>query len=156
MTTLTRKLEVVSECDSSVLMKVAFASKDRIHVDQHFGSTSAFMVYGVDIENRYLLNVSEFTAYESVDEDKLSIKLEMLNGCIAVYCRACGASAAKQLLELGIQPVKVQEGAVIAELIDALQNELRAGPSSWLAKAVSRHGLDPSRFDEMEVQGWEE
>ncbi len=156
MTTLTRKLEVITEDDSSTLLKVAFATQDRVHVDQHFGSASAFMVYGVNMETRILLNACEFSPYESNEEDKLSIKLQMLEGCIAVYCRACGASAAKQLTEMGVQPIKVQEGAVIEDLIAALQQELRAGPSSWLARAVTRHGLDPKRFDEMEMNGWEE
>ncbi|MCG8314917.1 MAG: NifB/NifX family molybdenum-iron cluster-binding protein [Pseudomonadales bacterium] len=158
MSTLTRKLDVISDDGEGTFLKVAFATTDRIQVDQHFGSARAFSIYGVNQEKRTLLNVCEFGELVAQDgnEDKVAIKLEILQDCIAVYCRACGASAVKQLLAAGIQPVKVAEGALVDELLDALQYELSEGPSTWLAKAVSRQRVDPSRFDEMEMEGWDE
>ena len=90
------------------------------------------------------------------NEVKLAEKLKVLDGCVAVYCRACGASAVGRLLEMGIQPVKVVEGARINDLIDALQEELKQGPSAWLAKALAKNTLDISRFNEMEMEGWDE
>lgn len=151
-----RKLEVLGDHDAE-LLKVAFASSDRVAVDQHFGSARALVIYGINPEEAALLNVSEFGELEqNGNEDKLAIKLDLLEGCIAVYSRACGASAVKQLLARGIQPVKVTEGALIKDLLAQLQQELQQGPSSWLAKAVSRNKLDESRFDEMEMEGWDE
>ncbi|MAD47669.1 MAG: nitrogen fixation protein NifX [Oceanospirillaceae bacterium] len=156
--TVTRKLQVVDDEDDSALLKVAFASSDRTTVDQHFGSACAFVIYGVSPEQSKLLQVSEFGELSAdVSEDKLSEKLDILDGCIAVYCRACGASAVRQLLVQGIQPVKVSEGTGIAELIGHLQQELREGPSSWLAKAMRSHQLAAgARFDDMEAEGWKE
>lgn len=158
MTELTRKLEVLGDDeDDGTLMKVAFASADRVYVDQHFGSALAFVIYGVNGERKRLYSVSEFDAIgESEIEDKLAAKLELLDGCIAVYCRACGSSAIRQLLERGIQPVKVSEGAEIQNLLDELQQELRQGPSAWLARALQRNQFDPSRFGEMEMDAWED
>ena len=157
MSTLTRKLDVISDEGEGTFLKVAFATTDRVHVDQHFGSARAFAIFGVNQDTRALLNVCEFGDLEQDgNEDKLAIKLEILQDCIAVYCRACGASAVKQLLAAGIQPVKVAEGALVDELLDALQHELSEGPSTWLAKAVSRQRVDPSRFDDMEMEGWDE
>ena len=157
MSTLTRKLDVISDEGEGTFLKVAFATTDRHQVDQHFGSARAFAIYGVNQDQRALLNVCEFGELaQDGNEDKLAIKLELLEDCIAVYCRACGASAVKQLLAAGIQPVKVAEGALVDELLDALQHELSEGPSTWLAKAVSRQRVDPSRFDEMEMEGWDE
>ena len=156
MSTLSRKLEVLGS-ESKALLKVAFASTDRSVVDQHFGSAKAFVVYGINPDEIMLLNISEFGELEQDgNEDKLAEKLELLEGCIAVYCRACGASAVKQLLAKGIQPVKVSEDALIKNLLSELQRELQEGPSSWLAKAVSRNTLNESRFDEMEMEGWDE
>ena len=81
----------------------------------------------------------------------------MLDGCAAVYCLAAGASAVKQLLMRGVQPVKVSEGASIEELIEMLRDELASGPSAWLARAIERNkGPDPTRFDAMEADGWDE
>lgn len=152
----TRQLRVLDDGQSDTMMKVAFASSDRKVVDQHFGSACSFVIYGVDLERTQLLTVSEF-AELSVDdtEDKLSAKLALLEGCIAVYCRACGASAVRQLIELGIQPVKVSEGALIQELIQNLQQELNEGPSSWLAKALQRSKtMGDAPFDSTEAEGW--
>jgi nitrogen fixation protein NifX len=156
MSTLSRKLEVLGS-ERKALLKVAFASTDRSVVDQHFGSAKGFVVYGINPDEIMLLNIAEFGELEqNGNEDKLIDKLELLDGCIAVYCRACGASAVKQLLAKGIQPVKVTEGALIKNLLSELQRELLEGPSSWLAKAVSRNTLNASRFDEMEMEGWDE
>jgi nitrogen fixation protein NifX len=41
--------------------------------------------------------------------------------------------------------------------LSSLQEELVQGPSSWLARALQQTmPVDPSRFDEMESEGWEE
>lgn len=138
MSELKRNLKVLGEEDET-LMKVAFASSDRVYVDQHFGSALAFVIYGVNPDSAKLCSVCEFEDIgESGNEDKLVAKLALLEGCIAVYCRACGSSAIQQLLERGIQPVKVSEGAEIDNLLKELQQELRQGPSAWLALALQR------------------
>lgn len=152
----TRQLRVLDDNQSATLMKVAFASSDRKVVDQHFGSACSFVIYGVDMDQVQLLTVSEFAEISPDDtEDKLAGKLALLEGCIAVYCRACGASAVRQLLEMGVQPVKVTEGARIESLIESLQQELREGPSSWLAKAIQRgRMMADGKFDAMDAEGW--
>ncbi len=139
-------------------IKIAFATTDMTTVNQHFGSSKSFAVYAVDPDRSELLEASQFGELaQDGNEDKLSVKLQMLEGCAAVYCQAVGASAIKQLVAGGIQPVKVHEGSKIADLIADLQNELKSGPSSWLAKAINNaKGVDPSRFDAMEEEGWSE
>jgi len=157
MTGVTRQLRVLDGSDTSALLRVAFATSDRSSVNQHFGSARSFAIYGVSPQEVRLLTVTEFgDLAQDGNEDKLAAKLAMLEGCIAVYCRACGASAVRQLLALGIQPVKVSEGARIGALVAALQQELVEGPSNWLAKAMQRNRPqdDASRFDAMESEGW--
>ncbi|MCB1774536.1 MAG: nitrogen fixation protein NifX, partial [Gammaproteobacteria bacterium] len=104
------------------------------------------------------VEANEFGALQmDGNEDKLATKIEALDGCIAVYSQAVGASAISQLKARGIQPVKVSPGAEIGDLLESLQQELRDGPSSWLAKAVAAvQPADPSRFDRMEAEGWDE
>lgn len=139
-------------------IKIAFATTDMNTVNQHFGSSKSFAVYAVDPDRSELLEAAQFgDLAQDGNEDKLSVKMQMLEGCAAVYCQAVGASAIKQLVAHGIQPVKVHEGSRIVDLIADLQNELKSGPSSWLAKAINKvKGVDPSRFDEMEEEGWSE
>lgn len=156
MKSTTRKLEVLHLNNSSTLIKIAFATTDRKQVNQHFGSAHAFSIYGIDQDSKYLLNVSQFgDQRQDGNEDKLAIKLEALEGCGAIFCRACGASGVKQLLARGIQPLKVSEGAMIDDIVKDLQREIKNQPSPWLARAMARSsGVNDLRFDTMAAEGW--
>lgn len=139
-------------------IKVAFASTGLERVDQHFGSAKSFAVYAVGMGHAELLEVAQFgDPAQDGNEDKLAAKIVLLDGAAAVYCQAVGASAVRQLMAQGIQPVKVREGSRIKDLIRDIQNELKSGPSAWLATAVAKQkGPGMGRFDEMEAEGWEE
>ena len=139
-------------------LKVAFASTDMNTVNQHFGSAGSFAIYGMDRDNIRLLELAQFeSSAQDGNEDKLAARLQALEGCIAVYSQAVGASAVGQLKARGVQPVKVLPGTPVADLLESLQNELRTGPCTWLARAIaSRQPVDRGRFDAMEAEGWEE
>ncbi len=160
---LKRRLKILNgSTENKVLentaLKVAFASTDMKHVNQHFGSAESFVVYAVSPEQSKLYEVVQFGALaQDGDEDKLISKMSALKGCIAVYSQAAGASAIRQLKMLGIQSVKVSSGADISDLLLSIQSELCNGPGSWLARAIeSQKETDPKRFDEMEADGWHE
>lgn len=139
-------------------IRIAFASTDRCSVNQHFGSTEAFAIFEVGADAAKLVEVTEFIdAAQDGNENKLPAKIATLAGCAAVYCLAVGASAVKQLLAAGVQPIRVEEGSAIERLIGELQSELALGPGGWLAKAVrERRPADSERFDAMEAEGWQE
>ena len=139
-------------------IKVAFASTDMNTVNQHFGSAKSFALYAVDREKAELLEVAQFgDLSQDGNEDKLSVKIDLLTGCAAIYCQAVGGSSINQLILKGIQPVKVHDGSKIQDLLVDLQNEMKAGPSTWLAKAINQNkGPDPDRFNQMEADGWDE
>jgi nitrogen fixation protein NifX len=139
-------------------LKVAFATSDMKHVDQHFGAAQAFAIYALDQDKTCFVEAVEFGKLDmDGNEDKLVDKIGALEGCIAVYSQAVGASAINQLKARGIQPVKISPGAPISGLLASLQEELRQGPGSWLARAIQQATpADPSRFDQMEVDGWDE
>jgi nitrogen fixation protein NifX len=157
-----RRLKVIDRNIEEVWMntaiKVAFASTDLKQVNQHFGAAESFALYALDRDRAQLTEVVQF-APQIMDgnEDKLAAKISALEGCIAVYAQAVGASAASQLKSQGIQPVKVSAGASVQDLLESLQEQLRLGPSSWLAQAIDRQKpVDPARFAAMEAEGWEE
>jgi nitrogen fixation protein NifX len=142
----------------STALKVAFATSDMKHVDQHFGAAQSFAIYALDQDKSCLVEAVEFGKLEmDGNEDKLAVKIDALDGCIAVYSQAVGASAINQLKAKGIQPVKISPGAPISGLLVTLQDELKQGPGSWLARAIQNAmPADPSRFDQMEADGWDE
>lgn len=159
---LARRMQIVHFHEQRVPMetaiKVAFATTDMVHVNQHFGSARSFALYAVDPEQSELLEAAQFGELaQDGNEDKLSVKIQLLDGCAAVYCQAIGASAIKQIVAQGIQPIKVHEGSPIKELLIDLQNEMKSGQSSWLAKAIRQsQGADSKRFDAMAEEGWDE
>ncbi|KXX66105.1 NifB/NifX family molybdenum-iron cluster-binding protein [Marichromatium gracile] len=141
-------------------LRVAFASSDRARIDQHFGAARAFTIHGVDRTSHRLLEVIEFkTGALDGNEDKLGERIAALEGCLAVYCEAIGASAVRQLCAVGVQPVKVPHGTRIRAQIAALQGELRGRPSPWLARALApprRGESEHARGDQMEAEEWSE
>ncbi len=139
-------------------LKIAFATTDMETVNQHFGSAKSFALYAVNGDKAEMLEAAQFgDLAQDGNEDKLAVKLKLLEGCAAVYCQAVGASAIRQIVAHNIQPVKVHEGSLIKDLISDLQQEIKAGPSSWLAKAINQQNKpDPNRFDAMEDEGWDE
>ncbi|MDJ0889713.1 MAG: NifB/NifX family molybdenum-iron cluster-binding protein [Gammaproteobacteria bacterium] len=144
--------------EMAMALKVAFATSDMQYVDQHFGAAEAFAVYAVNPEHAGLAEAVQF-GRKPMDgnEEKLAAKIDALNGCIAVYCQAAGASAVNQLRSRGIQAIKVSAGSEIQALIEALQDELRQGPSAWLGRAIAQQkSRDAGRFDDMEQEGWVE
>jgi nitrogen fixation protein NifX len=143
--------------DENLLM-VAFATSDGECVNQHFGSSRGFHVYGITGDGSTLMATKEF-AKEKKDgnEDKLKPKLAWLHGCDLVYCGSVGGSATKQLIMLGANPVEVKGGPEIEELIEDLQKELNGELSPMLDRVLKqKKGKKEDRFDDMEDEGWEE
>ncbi|HEY6896721.1 MAG TPA: NifB/NifX family molybdenum-iron cluster-binding protein [Rhodocyclaceae bacterium] len=139
------------------MLKVAFASDDRETVNQHFGAAEGFAVFALDEERAQLVEAIEFPP-ESMDgnETKLPAKIQALSGCAAVYCLAAGASAVRQLLAAGVQPVRLDDEEAIEPILAQLRRAIRDGGIPWVDKALKQQEGDSSRFDKMAEEGWEE
>ncbi len=138
-------------------VRIAFASADRKTVDQHFGAAEAFVIYELSENDARLVEAVEFhdgdTAMDG-HEGKLASKIALLGGCAAVYCNAVGGSAIKQLVAAGIQPMKVEEGTPVDELLCGLNQAMLKEPPVWMARHLKT--ADASRFDAMDEEGWSE
>ena len=152
------KLVQSTEAPPAMSVKIAFASSDRKQVDQHFGAAEAFVLYELSEDDARMLEVVEFTDSDTAmdgHEGKLAGKIGLLAGCAAVYCNAVGASAVKQLLAAGIQPMKVVEGAPIDELLCGLNQSLTGEPPAWMARHLKRPDAG-DRFAALAEEGWQE
>ena len=139
-------------------VKIAFASSDRRQVDQHFGAAESFAIYELAGDETRLIEVAEFTDRDTAmdgHEGKLAGKIELLADCAAVYCNAVGASAIKQLLARGIQPLKVDEGTLIDALLAELNQSLVTSPPAWMLKQIRRQETG-DRFGSMAEEEWQE
>jgi nitrogen fixation protein NifX len=132
-------------------MKVAFATSNRVSVDQHFGASSGFAIYGIDETRTRLIELVEFpdNAVPASGADKpaepgggshsrLAEKIAALDGCAAVYCLAVGGAAVRQLLARGIQPMRLDDAAPIDALLDELRRLAHVGGVAWIDRAVRR------------------
>ena len=138
------------------MLKVAFASTDRVRVNQHFGSAEAFLIYEVSEDKATLVGAGEF-APEAMDgnEGKLGAKVEFLAGCHAVYVMACGASAIKQLMAKGIQPIRIGEVDGIEDLLKTIAFAIKEGGVAWIDRVMATQAKSEDRFAAMEDEGWE-
>lgn len=139
--------------EDAMTVKIAFATSDRKAVNQHFGAAEAFAVYELGELDARLVEVAQFTETEmDGHEGKLAAKVELLGDCAAVYCNAAGASAIQQLLAAGIQPMRVDEGSSIEELLCGLQKSMANEPPLWLAKHLKKQSGGKSFAEDEEWQ----
>lgn len=154
-----RRLQLVWSLkpEPTVMVRVAFATTDRLRVDQHFGAAESFAVYEVTPDKSTLIAVVDFTR-EAMDgnEDKLAAKVEFLAGCAAVYVLAIGASAIRQLTAKGIQPLRINACDDVQELLDEIVLALSQGGVAWIERALaaSARSRSEQRFARMEEEGW--
>jgi nitrogen fixation protein NifX len=173
-----RKLALAwSSTDSEPAMfKVAFATSDRLRVNQHFGAAQGFAIYALDGERAHLVELCEF-ATEAVAGDgsgagqsaacgggsghvghnpaSLADRVAALAGCAAVYCLAVGGSAVRQLLGSNIQPVRMDEDVAIESVLAELRKAVHEGGVPWVDKIMKRDS-DSQRFERMAEEGWQE
>lgn len=139
------------------MLKVAFATTDRLRVNQHFGAAEAFAIYEVTPDKATLVGIGEF-AEEAMDgnEDKLIAKVDFLEGCAAVYVMAIGASAIKKLMAKGIQPIRVNEVDAVDDLLGEISKAMHEGGVAWVDRAVALQAKkSEDRFANMEEEGWQ-
>ncbi|MEW5890263.1 MAG: NifB/NifX family molybdenum-iron cluster-binding protein [Pseudomonadota bacterium] len=136
------------------MIRVAFASDNRLRVNQHFGAAKGFLIYDVDANKTNLVAMGEFPAATmDGNEDKLAVKIDFLAGCAAVFVTAIGASAIKQLLAADIQPVRVAGSDRIETILADIQAGMRQGGVPWIDKALAAR-KDPNRFAQMAEEAW--
>jgi len=151
------------ECVASLnandeLIKIAFASSDGETVNQHFGSSQGFEVYGISDKEAIRIASKQFPKEKKDgNEDKLKPKMTWLVGCDLVYCGSIGGSATKQLIALGAHPAVIKGGPEIEEIVEELQQELQGELSPMLQRIVQlKKPRNDDRFDSMNDEGWDE
>lgn len=131
------------------MLKIAFASSDRARVNLHFGGADSLVVYDVSPGRADLVGVGQFikaeqagtsvrSGLENTAQDKLMAKLDFLSGCTAVYAANVGASAIQRLMLAGIQPIIVDDGHDILDLLNEVSLAICCGGLPWVERAVAQ------------------
>jgi len=115
-------------------MKIAFASTDKIHIDQHFGWSKTFQLFEVDKENSaFIKEIDSSLDYED-EMQKLNYKISTISEADMIYCTQIGPSASKMVQAAKIHPVRSSGDESIAEAIAKLQELLHSNPPPWLLR----------------------
>lgn len=122
-------------------LRIAFATVGMLDVNQHFGLAEGFAVYEVSAIDFTMLEAAGFDEQKEYipghSEDKLADKIELIKGCVAMYCTAIGPRAVSRLLEHKIHPVKVDEGTPIKTIIKDLQIRIiNDDLPNWLQRMI--------------------
>ncbi len=126
-------------------LKIAFATQDMRHVDAHFGSARAIMIYEVGPNDHRLVEALEFDSvsdqaggHDQESEDRIETKVSAIKGCAMLFVVAIGGGAAARVVNSNIYPVKVRAPEPISETIVRIQAMLRGSPPPWLRKLMTR------------------
>lgn len=117
-------------------MKVAFASTDKVHIDEHFGRAEEFIIWEIGPETAAFNGIVEVNPNDHDEADRIESRCAGLSDCAVVYVAEIGGPAAARLVAKKIHPIKSKTCAPISETVEQLQEVLRGSPPPWLRKAL--------------------
>lgn len=117
-------------------MKVAFASTDKIHVDEHFGQAKEFYLWEIGPDLAEFAGVLQVNEGDGDADDRIEARSAALADCALVYVGQIGGPAAARLVAKKIHPLKSKTQEPITEVVAKLQEVLQGNPPPWLRKAM--------------------
>jgi nitrogen fixation protein NifX len=134
-----RRLDLIERSsEKGITMKVAFASSDKIHIDQHFGFAEHFVIWEIQPDDARLAGLVQIEATGDDDADKIAARIEALRDCVIVYVTQIGGPAAARLVSRKIHPVKSKGNETISDVLAKLQTVLRDNPPPWLRRSMKQ------------------
>lgn len=125
-------------------LKVAIATQDLKQANAHFASARTMAFYDVSDSGYHLLEVVQFDVCSGEDgvhategEDRLTPRLEALEGCALLFVTGIGGPAAARVVNQRIHPVKLPAPEPISDLLERLQRSLHGTPPPWLRKLLA-------------------
>jgi len=118
-------------------LKIAFASKDNIHVNQHFGWCERFFIYELDTKGFSLVDEVDSSIKYDQEIEKLVYKIQCIENCDIVCVSQIGPKAANMVQSVGIYPMKSSnEDEKIEELLSLLQKMINNNTPLWLKRIL--------------------
>jgi nitrogen fixation protein NifX len=120
-------------------MKIAFASTDSIHVNQHFGWCEKFYIYDVDGDGYKFIKDVDSSQKHDDEIDKLEYKIECLDNSDIVYTSQIGPKAANMVKLAGVFPMKAtSEDEKIDEILSSMQKMINGNPPLWMKRILMK------------------
>jgi nitrogen fixation protein NifX len=118
-------------------MKIAFATTDNIHVNQHFGWAKEFIIYEI-IDTTFTLLKKVDSSIEIEDEiDKLTYKIECLEESDVLVVQQIGPKASRMVQSCGIFPMQTSnENEKIEDILNKLI-KMKDNPPIWMQRLLA-------------------
>lgn len=135
-------------------LRVAIATQDMARLNAHFGSAKTFAIYDVTpttsafVEAVGFDDVADESGSHSALDDRITPKVDALNGCNLLFVLAIGGPAAAKVVRANVHPIKVKEPEPIADVLARVQTMLAGSPPPWLRKILGRN--EPRSMDFLE------
>lgn len=107
--------------DAQISLRIAFASSNQRHLDEHLGQCQNLSFYHVTPSHSKHIETIKLTQYEGHNQQKIKDRLSALTDCFAVYCLACGNPVRQQLLKQGTRVVIHPQEELISSIIPLIQ-----------------------------------
>ena len=117
-------------------MKVAFATSDGIHINDHFGWAKQFALYEVGAEGSTFLHMIECGDEVEEEKAKLTYKIESIKEADIMYCSQIGPTASKMVLANRIHPIRSSESETIEQAVETLATMIKTNPPIWLRRII--------------------
>ena len=118
-------------------MKIAFATTDDIHVNQHFGWCKEFSIYEIIGEEfRFIKKVD--SSIEIEDEiDKLTYKIECLEESDVLVVQQIGPKASRMVQSCGVFPMQTSNDNEKIEDILKKLIAMKQNPPIWMQRLLA-------------------
>lgn len=127
------------QIDQIAKLKIAFASKDNIYVNQHFGWCEMFYIYEVFEDDFTLINEIDSSLKFDNEIEKLEYKISCLEDSDIVYVSQIGPKASTMVQSCGIYPMKSShEGEKIEDVIASIQKMMNLNTPLWLKRILMK------------------
>ena len=118
-------------------MKIAFASKDNIYVNQHFGWCERFYIYEVNGDSFSVVDEVDSSLKKEDEAEKLNYKITCIKECDIVCVSQIGPKAAAMVQGAGIYPMRASsEDEKIKDVIQFLQKMINGNAPLWLKRIL--------------------
>ena len=140
-------------------MRVAFATHDLRTLDAHFAGARNFAIYAVTADECRFVEAIRFDGsskedgvHADPDEDRITPRVEALDGCALLFVLAIGGPAAAKVVNRRIHPVKLPQPEPIEQVLGRVQAMLKTAPPPWLRKAMGQDGAKALDFLDDEAE----
>lgn len=119
-------------------MKIAFASKDNIHVNEHFGWCKEFYVYEISGDSFSFVKSIDSSLDIEDEIDKLTYKIECLEDSDILYVQQIGPKASMMVKQAQVFPMQAtKENEKIEDVLNSLIR-MQENPPIWMRRLISK------------------